>query len=69
MKEKIKNKYVYWGITAFCVSVVIFESTMLRTNNPKPTIGIIGTIFLFIFFPFFRQKKPFRAICIQGILP
>ncbi len=52
MKEKIKNKYVYWGLTAFCVlaAIVFFFFCLYRWVRVKAFIIATFNIFLpFIF--------------------
>ena len=48
MKEKIKNKYVYWGLTAFCVlaAIVFFFFCLYRWVRIKALIIRIFNIFL-----------------------
>ena len=48
MKEKIKNKYVYWGITAFCVlaAIVFFFFCLYRWVRIKSYLISIFRIFL-----------------------
>lgn len=48
MKEKIKNKYVYWGITAFCVlsAIVFFFFCLYRWVRVKAFIIRMFQIFL-----------------------
>lgn len=48
MKEKIKNKYVYWGLTAFCVlaAIVFFFFCLYRWVRIKALIVRVFNIFL-----------------------
>ena len=47
MKEKIKNKYVYWGLTAFCVlaAIVFFFFCLYRWVRVKAFIVKVFNIF------------------------
>ena len=48
MKEKINNKYVYWGLTAFCVlaAIVFFFFCLYRWVRVKAWIVVVFQIFL-----------------------
>ncbi len=48
MKEKINNKYVYWGLTAFCVlaAIVFFFFCLYRWVRIKSYIVSFFSIFL-----------------------